>query len=168
MRIARIEAFQVQWSPEDPPSARSGFLRVWSDDGRCGLGEVSPMQGGLVSLTILKHHIAPAIAGADPLDHAVIHDRLLHRRVCTPSSRTRRGRWRASSVCPPRPASDSTSTKRRWRSAGCSCREPEHRLTALPDRRYSREESGLNFLFACIPSRIWDGRKKARERASPL
>ena len=81
MRIARIEAFQVQWRPEDPPSARSGFLRVWSDDGRCGLGEVSPMQGGLVSLTILKHHIAPAIAGADPLDHAVIHDRLLHRLV---------------------------------------------------------------------------------------
>jgi hypothetical protein len=39
------------------------------------------MQGGLVSLTILKHHIAPAIAGADPLDHAVIHDRLLHRLV---------------------------------------------------------------------------------------
>ena len=59
MRIARIEAFQVQWRPEDPPSARSGFLRVWSDDGRCGLGEVSPMQGGLVSLAILKHHIAP-------------------------------------------------------------------------------------------------------------
>jgi len=81
MHIARIEAFQVQWRPEDPPSARSGFLRVWSDDGRCGLGEVSPMQGGLVSLTILKHHIAPAIAGADPLDHAVIHDRLLHRLV---------------------------------------------------------------------------------------
>jgi len=61
MRIARIEAFQVHWRPEDAPSARSGFLRVWSDDGRCGLGEVSPMQGGLVSLTILKHHIAPAI-----------------------------------------------------------------------------------------------------------
>ena len=81
MRIARIEAFQVQWRPEDPPTARSGFLRVWSDDGRCGLGEVSPMQGGLVSLTILKHHIAPALAGADPLDHAVIHDRLLHRLV---------------------------------------------------------------------------------------
>ena len=81
MRIARIEAFQVQWRTEDPPSARSGFLRVWSDDGRCGLGEVSPMQGGLVSLTILKHHIGPALVGADPLDHAVIHDRLLHRLV---------------------------------------------------------------------------------------
>ena len=39
------------------------------------------MQGGLISLTILKHHIAPAIADVDPLDHAVIHDRLLHRLV---------------------------------------------------------------------------------------
>src|SRR5262245_43219312 len=81
MRIARIEAFQVQWRPEDPPSARSAFLRVWTDDGRSGLGEASPMQGGLASLVILAHHIAPAIVGADPLDHAVVHDRLLHRLV---------------------------------------------------------------------------------------
>ena len=81
MRIARIEAFQVQWRPDDPPSARSAFVRVWSDDGRCGLGEASPMQGGLASLVILKHHIAPAIVGADPLDHAVIQDRLLHKLV---------------------------------------------------------------------------------------
>src|SRR4051812_12536017 len=81
MRIARIEAFQVQWGPEDPPSARSGFVRVWSDDGRWGRGEVSRMQGVLVSLTILKPHIARGLAGADPLDHAVIHDRLLPRLV---------------------------------------------------------------------------------------
>jgi L-alanine-DL-glutamate epimerase-like enolase superfamily enzyme len=81
MRISRIEAFQVQWRREDPPSARSAFLRVWSDDGRSGLGEASPMQGGLASLVILAHHVAPAIVGADPLDHAVIHDRLLHRLV---------------------------------------------------------------------------------------
>ena len=81
MRIARIESFQVQWRPEDPPSARSAFVRVWSDDGRSGLGEASPMQGGLASLMILAHHIAPAIVGADPLDHAVIQDRLLHRLV---------------------------------------------------------------------------------------
>jgi L-alanine-DL-glutamate epimerase-like enolase superfamily enzyme len=71
----------VQWRPEDPPSARSAFLRVFSDDGRCGLGEASPMQGGLASLTILKHHIAAAIIGADPLDHALIQDRLLHKLV---------------------------------------------------------------------------------------
>ena len=81
MRIARIEAFQVQWHPSDLPTARSAFVRVWSDDGRSGLGEASPMQGGLASLTILKHHIAPGVIGADPLDHALIADRLLHRLV---------------------------------------------------------------------------------------
>ncbi len=81
MRIARIETFQVHWRPEDPPSARSAFVRVWSDDGRCGLGEASPMQGGLASLVILAQHIAPAVVGADPLDHAVLQDRLLHRLV---------------------------------------------------------------------------------------
>jgi hypothetical protein len=27
MRSGRIEAFRVQWRPEDPPSARSGILR---------------------------------------------------------------------------------------------------------------------------------------------
>lgn len=32
-------------------------------------------------MTILQHHIGPAVVGADPLDHAVIHDRLLHRLV---------------------------------------------------------------------------------------
>lgn len=81
MRIARIEAFQVEWQPNDPAASRSAFLRIWTDDGRNGLGEASPMQGGLTSLTILKHHIAPAIIGADPLDHALIHDRLLHKLV---------------------------------------------------------------------------------------
>lgn len=36
------------------------------------------MQGGLASLGILAHNIAPELRGADPLDHAVIQDRLLH------------------------------------------------------------------------------------------
>jgi L-alanine-DL-glutamate epimerase-like enolase superfamily enzyme len=54
---------------------------VWTDDGLCGLGEASPMQGGLASLGILQRDIAPAVIGADPLDHAVIQDRLLHRLV---------------------------------------------------------------------------------------
>jgi len=39
------------------------------------------MQGGLASLGILKRDIAPAVIGADPLDHAVIQDKLLHRLV---------------------------------------------------------------------------------------
>src|SRR4029077_18275607 len=34
--------------------------------------------GGHASLGIIAHNIAPALRGADPLDHAVIQDRLLH------------------------------------------------------------------------------------------
>ena len=81
MKIARIEVLPIRWDPQDPPSAGSAFLRVWSDDGLCGLGEASPMQGGLASLGILKRDIAPAVIGADPFDHAVIQERLLHRLV---------------------------------------------------------------------------------------
>ncbi|MBV8167992.1 MAG: mandelate racemase/muconate lactonizing enzyme family protein [Alphaproteobacteria bacterium] len=81
MKIARIEALQLQWDAGDPPTAGSAFLRVWSDDGLSGLGEASPMQGGLASLGILTRDVGPAVIGADPLDHAVIHDKLLHRLV---------------------------------------------------------------------------------------
>ena len=41
MPITRVETFQVQWRPEDPPTARSAFVRVWCDDGRSGLGNVA-------------------------------------------------------------------------------------------------------------------------------
>jgi len=79
MRIAKVEAFQVQWAPGDPPAQHSAFVRVHADDGRIGLGEASPMQGGRASLGMIVHTIAPAILGADPLDHAVLQDRLMHR-----------------------------------------------------------------------------------------
>src|SRR5689334_21651926 len=39
------------------------------------------MQGGLASLGIVAHNLVPALIGQDPLDHAVLHDRLLHRFV---------------------------------------------------------------------------------------
>jgi len=81
MKITRIEAFQVQWAPGDPPAQRSAFVRVHADDGRIGLGEASPMQGGRASLDMIVHNIAPALVGADPLDHAVLQDRLMHRLV---------------------------------------------------------------------------------------
>ena len=81
MKIKRLETLQVRWSPDDAPQSGSAFLRVWTDDGLCGIGEASPMQGGIASLGILARDVAPAVVGADPLDHAVIHDRLLHRLV---------------------------------------------------------------------------------------
>jgi L-alanine-DL-glutamate epimerase-like enolase superfamily enzyme len=80
-KIARLETFQVQWAETDRPAQRSAFLRVWTDGGLVGIGEASPMQGGLASLLILAHDIAPVVVGADPLDHAVIQDRLLHKLV---------------------------------------------------------------------------------------
>ena len=81
MKIERVEAFQIQWQPQDKPEQRSAFVRVWADDGRVGIGEASPMQGGLASLGMLVHNISPIVVGADPLDHAVLQDRLLHRLV---------------------------------------------------------------------------------------
>ena len=81
MKIAAIDCFQLEWAKGEAPDKRGAFLRVVADDGTVGIGEASPMQGGLASLAILKHHIAPAVLGADPLDHAVIHDRLIHRLV---------------------------------------------------------------------------------------
>ena len=80
MQIERIEVFQLQWDPADKPAQRSAFVRVHAG-GRVGIGEASPMQGGRASLGIIAHDIAPTLIGADPLDHAVLQDRLLHRLV---------------------------------------------------------------------------------------
>jgi L-alanine-DL-glutamate epimerase-like enolase superfamily enzyme len=78
MRITRIEAFQVAWAPDDKPSQRSAFVRVYTDAGLTGLGEASPMQGGRASLGIIKHDVAPMLVGRDPLDHAVLLDQAMH------------------------------------------------------------------------------------------
>src|SRR4051794_27383037 len=81
MRIERVEAIRVRWDPADNPTQGSAFVRVWTDDGRFGIGEASPMQGGIASLGVLVNDVDPAVRGADPLDHAVIQDRLTHRLV---------------------------------------------------------------------------------------
>src|SRR5712692_6068821 len=81
MKIREIEAFQVAWAPNDRPTQRSAWVRVHTDDGISGIGEASPMQGGLASLGIVARDLAPALLGENPLDHAVLHDRLLHRFV---------------------------------------------------------------------------------------
>jgi len=78
MKIRDIEVFQVSWSPADKPEQRSAWVRVYCDDGSFGIGEASPMQGGLASLGIIARNLAPALVGGDPLDHAVLLDRLLH------------------------------------------------------------------------------------------
>src|ERR1700746_3626264 len=81
MKITKIEAFQVAWAPEDKPEQRSAFVRVHSDDRLDSIGEASPMQGGLASLGIVVHNLAPELIGQDPLDHAVLLDSALHKFV---------------------------------------------------------------------------------------
>jgi L-alanine-DL-glutamate epimerase-like enolase superfamily enzyme len=78
VKIRDIEAFQVSWAPDDRPQQRSAFVRVHTDDGLSGIGEASPMQGGLASLGIIARDIAPGLIGKDPLDHAVLLDTALH------------------------------------------------------------------------------------------
>src|SRR6266478_6113703 len=78
MKIRDIEAFQVSWSPGDRPEQRSAWVRIHCDDGLSGIGEASPMQGGLASLGIIERNLVPALIGKDPLDHAVLLDTLLH------------------------------------------------------------------------------------------
>ena len=78
MKLRDIEVFQVHWAAEDKPAQRSAWVRIHCDDGLAGIGEASPMQGGLASLGIIAHNLAPALIGKDPLDHAVLHDTLLH------------------------------------------------------------------------------------------
>jgi L-alanine-DL-glutamate epimerase-like enolase superfamily enzyme len=80
-KIASVEAFQVAWQPDDPPGRRSALVRITTEDGTVGYGEASPMQGGLHSLGIIERDLTPDLIGADPLDHAVLHDRMYHRNI---------------------------------------------------------------------------------------
>ena len=78
MKIVEIEAFQVSWAPDSSPTQRSAFVIIHTDDGLYGIGEVSPMQGGLASLGIIKNDLIPMLIGRDPLDHAVLLDQAMH------------------------------------------------------------------------------------------
>src|ERR1700728_194429 len=81
MEIEKIETFQGRWSPGDKPAQNSEWVRIHCDGGISGIGEASPMLGGLASLGIIVRDIAPALIGRDPLDHAVLLDTALHRLV---------------------------------------------------------------------------------------
>jgi L-alanine-DL-glutamate epimerase-like enolase superfamily enzyme len=50
MKITRVDAFQVRWAQDEKPHQHSAFVRIYTDDGIDGIGEASPMQGGLASL----------------------------------------------------------------------------------------------------------------------
>lgn len=78
MKITRIDAFQVAWSPNEKPQQHSAFVLIHTDDGLTGIGEASPMQGGRASLGMIRDDIAPMLIGHDPLDHAVLLDQAMH------------------------------------------------------------------------------------------
>ncbi len=79
MKITEVETFQVQWAAADKTAQRSAWVRIHGEDGLTGIGEASPMQGGLASLGIIARDLAPGLIGQDPLDHAVLHDTMLHK-----------------------------------------------------------------------------------------
>src|SRR5580692_1783937 len=81
MKIEQIETFQIRWSPNDRPAQNSAWVRVRGSDGLFGIGEASPMLGGIASLGVIARDIAPSLIGKDPLDHAVLLDAALHRLV---------------------------------------------------------------------------------------
>jgi L-alanine-DL-glutamate epimerase-like enolase superfamily enzyme len=78
MKITGIDAFQIRWSAGDSPAMGSAFVMIETDDGLTGIGEASPMQGGLASLGIIKDSLTPMLLGKDPLDHAVLLDQAMH------------------------------------------------------------------------------------------
>src|SRR5262249_14200720 len=81
VRITAIDVLPLRWSPGDAPAQGSAWVRVQGEDGLYGIGEASPMQGGLASLGIIARDVAPGLIGADPFDRAVLLDRALHRLV---------------------------------------------------------------------------------------
>ncbi len=81
MKIQSVEPFQMIWGDAERPGSPSAWVRITADDGRFGIGEASPMQGGLASLGMIAHDLAPALIGKDPLDHAVLLETLFHKCV---------------------------------------------------------------------------------------
>ncbi|HTV43844.1 MAG TPA: hypothetical protein VMF05_00885, partial [Stellaceae bacterium] len=61
MKIRDIEVFQIAWAPADAPPQRSAWVIIRGDDGLFGIGEASPMQGGLASLGIIARDLAPLL-----------------------------------------------------------------------------------------------------------
>jgi len=78
VKITKVETFQLVFD-EARPNNRSAFVRIETEDGQFGMGEASPMQGGLASLTIIAADMAPYLLGKDALDHAVLLDTLYHK-----------------------------------------------------------------------------------------
>ena len=117
MKIAAVETFQLLWGEPDK-GPRSAFVRIVTDDGLFGLGEASPMKGGVASLVIIARHMAPALLGRDALDHAILLDTLFHKLLG--------GAWRLSLPC--------------YSSIGNNARRSVDEVLRVVERRVEREK----------------------------
>lgn len=81
MKITKVEPIRVKMGDGNSWIPASAFVRVETEDGSYGLGEASPMMGGLASLDIIARDMAPFLIGKDVLDHAVLLDTLFHKCV---------------------------------------------------------------------------------------
>jgi L-alanine-DL-glutamate epimerase-like enolase superfamily enzyme len=66
MKITKIEPFQISWATDDTAAQRSAFVMIHTDDGPTGIGETSPMQGGLAALGVINNDLSPMLLGRDP------------------------------------------------------------------------------------------------------
>lgn len=79
--IGSVECFQVRWPGQSDYGGVSGWVRIHDDRGHTGYGEISPMDGGLVTLMFIRQHLREMLIGTDPFDAAVLQERMLHRFV---------------------------------------------------------------------------------------
>jgi L-alanine-DL-glutamate epimerase-like enolase superfamily enzyme len=82
MKISKVEVFHVVWDQgQNSFSSRSPWVRIWTEEGLYGLGEVSPMASGNASLEIIRNSFTHMLLGQDALDSKVLQDRLFHAHI---------------------------------------------------------------------------------------
>ncbi len=77
MNITNVDSFHVRWQ-----HGRSNWVRITTEDGHSGWGEISPMWGGTASMELVKG-ATPQLIGKNALDSRVLHDRLFYDMIKT-------------------------------------------------------------------------------------
>ena len=75
-KITKVDAFHVRWE-----QGKSPWVRIWAGE-RYGIGMPSPMADGNASLELITQ-TSKHLIGQDPMDTAVLHDRLFHEFIKT-------------------------------------------------------------------------------------
>ena len=110
------------------------------------------MQGGLASLGIIAHDLAPALIGKDPLDHAVLLDTLLHtlRQARSGGRADRRAGGARHRAVGPQGQADSAS-----RSTSCSAAPGAPRCRSTP-RSAATATAALDEVLRVVETRLKD------------